>query len=244
MNPDNILKSFSKILSFVNELNSVFPTDNIRLYYKLLKKTPIGNALAINKHIDIFKVFLELNKQVIIEKNYKAIQSDIIFSQKVYLDVLKCLEKTDKETRDVIFKHLIVILYTINPDESLKTAIIPTSSSSSSSKVPSTGTGNEADFLNKFMGKIEQNFAGADFKDPVSCTMNMLGSGLFTELVSNMNEEVSNGRIDITKLLGGVQGMIGNLSNSSAVENDPQMVGMMSMMNGLLGKMNSSNETK
>ena len=121
MNPDNILKSFSKILSFVNELNSVFPTDNIRLYYKLLKKTPIGNALAINKHIDIFKVFLELNKQVIIDKNYKAIQSDIIFSQSTNLTIFVCGHRPKtKELLELLLFFFLFLLFSIWFISSLK----------------------------------------------------------------------------------------------------------------------------
>ena len=59
MSEDKSLKIFSKILAFGKELNDTFGNkyNNVRLYYKLLKKTPVANKSAISKHNYIFENF-------------------------------------------------------------------------------------------------------------------------------------------------------------------------------------------
>ena len=61
------LKFFSKAIIFVNELNKVFSDKypNIRLYYKLMKKTPVGNTKAIEKHVQLLLEYINLNTEAI-----------------------------------------------------------------------------------------------------------------------------------------------------------------------------------
>ncbi len=247
------LKVFSKILSFVNEYKNVFSEPSIDKYYRLLKKTKISNTNGIKKHIEIFKTWLELNHQAILTQNVSEIHEPISISEQVYLPIRQSLEKTDKETRQSIFKHLQVISYRISPNEELKKVLAQSQSSSTPSTNTSTKTnlnsseeekGQEEEFLNKFMGKIENSFSDKEFNDPMTATMSMLQSGVFTELISDMNQGMNNGQLDMNRLLGSVQGMLGSLTGGdpSAVLGGmpgmPDLGGMMQMMSSMMGGMN------
>jgi hypothetical protein len=205
------LKFFSKAIIFVNELNKVFSDKypNIRLYYKLMKKTPVGNTKAIEKHVQLLLEYININTEAIKNKSIKQLQNkNIIFTDKIFLNLTECLNNTDKETRNTMFTHLQLLLYISNPNDELKTILQKTSSS------PSTKP-EESKFIDDFIGKIESQFNEQEFKDPLSAAMNMMQSGLFSEIIQNMNDGVKSGSLNPQKLLGSVQGMLGDLTGGS-----------------------------
>jgi len=251
MNEEDELKIFTKILSFVNEYKNVFAEDPILKYYKLLKKTPVANTTAIKNHINIFKNWLTYNRDAILQKNKDNINGILNISANVYLPIKDSLDKADQDTTNSIFKHLLIIFLRIFPDdEAIKTALVTDVVKAK----PQPPSGNEGDFLNKFMSKIENNFSETEFTDPMSATMHMLNSGIFTEMVGSMNTEMQSGNLDLTKLLGSVQGMLGNLGASTNIGSGGieglsglgglaglsggDMSGMMSMVSGLMSNMN------
>ena len=201
-NDENSLKVFSKILAFGKELNDIFGTkhNNIHLYYKLLKKTPIGNKNAISKHINIFEKFYTNNKQFIIEKSIdKLISENISFSEKVFINIKTILIESDIETCNTIFKHLQLISYIITGEKILKEAITSTSLVSTN-KGPSNlnllnnmqdKENNEQQFLNGFMNKIEGAFKDKNYDNPLSATMDLLQSGVFTDVVNSMSRDIN-----------------------------------------------------
>ncbi len=223
---DQSLKIFAKILSFVNELKQVFPREHIQLYHKLLKKTPIGHPDAISKHLHVFDQFISKNQEAIKAKDLEKLEGDILFSKKVYLDLIACIREADADTRQVIFKHLQVLLFLLHPTDETKQLVQPLAQNS---------TGGEEKFLENFMNKIEQNFSNQEFTDPMQATMSLLQSGVFTDMIQTMNQGVTSGEIDVSKLLGSVQGMLGNLGG---VSSDPQMSQMMNMATQMMSNMN------
>ena len=234
MTADNALKIFGKILAFVNELKQAFPKPHIIKYYKLLKKTPASNPDAISKHLEKFEQFLVENREAVLSKNASSIQGDMSFSQTIYLDMPLCIRQADVDTREVIFKHLQVILFLIHPDKESKEAIQPlVKVASPSSSEPSSG---EEKFISDFMGKIEQNFSNEEFTDPMQATMKLLNSGIFTDMMSTVNKGLSNNDLDVGRLIGTVQKMIGGISQSS---DDPQLSAMVNMASQMMNNVNS-----
>ena len=226
---DQSLKIFAKILSFVNELKQVFPREHIQLYHKLLKKTPIGHPEAISKHLHVFDQFISKNQEAIKANDVEKLEGDVLFSKKVYLDLIACMREGDKDTRQVIFKHLQVLLFLLHPNDETKQLVEPLAQSGNG--------GGEDKFLENFMSKIEQNFSNQEFTDPMQATMSLLQSGVFTDMIQTMNQGVTSGEIDVSKLLGSVQGMLGNLGGTTS---DPQMSQMMNMATQMMSTMNLS----
>jgi hypothetical protein len=206
------LKFFSKALNFVNELNKVFSDKypNIRLYYKLMKKTPVGNSRAIEKHCKLICSYLIKNEESIKNKSIKMLdEEDIKFDEKIFINLTQCIKLADKNTREIIFKHLLLLLYIFKPSDDLKSLLTSSSSSTNSEKVE------ESKFIDSFISKIESQFNDKEFKDPISAAMNMMQSGLFSEIVEDMSQGVKNGSLDPQRLLGSVQGMLGDLTGGS-----------------------------
>jgi hypothetical protein len=251
------LKFFSKAINFVNELNKVFSGKypNIRLYYKLMKKTPIGNTKAIQKHVELISSYITKNEEAIKTKDIKKMQlsENIIFNDKIFLNLSDCLKEGDKETRNVIFTHLQLLMYISTPSDELK-SILQKSSQSSETKPE------ERKFIDGLVGKLEKQFGDKEFKDPLSAAMNMMQSGLFNDIIQDMNNGVQSGELNPQNLLGSVQGMLGELTGGSIDINNIlsgnmnnveikgengddvniDMNQMFNMVSGMMGGMNSS----
>lgn len=247
---EDIYKPFTKILTFVKEINTLFGEKypNISLYYKLLKKTPISNKGAVRKQNAVFRTFLENNKEAIIEKDLSLFKdTNISFSERVYINITQILKEADDN--DNIYKHLQVISAILIKDEKMVAALKDTRD-------------NETKFLNKFMGKVENTFSGSEIKDPVKAAMSLMGSGI----LSDMSKEIQSGKLNIGKLIGNLQGMMTDVakdikeSSANSEESDkinqtlnnlPNMINnlmngkgessdIMGMVSGLMGGGNPS----
>jgi hypothetical protein len=233
------LKTFHTICTFVKELKEIFGKEhhNISLYHHLLEKTPITNTNAINKHISIFSEFLRKNNDCLLNKNTEKMWDKIIFSKKIYINIKQILDLTDVDTKDTIWKYLLSIHFYVFQTEDVRAKL-----SELLSNKPGSND-NEKQFIDSFMSRIEDKFKNKEFTDPMSATQDLLQSGVFTDMVQNMNQDLQDGKIDIGKLLGTVQGMIGNLS-SQVDENKtpdqkpmPDISSMFNMVQGMMGMM-------
>ncbi len=246
---DDIYKPFTRILTFVKEINVLFGEKypNISLYYKLLKKTPISNKGAIRKQNAVFKTFLENNKDAIIEKDISLFKNDnISFSERVFINITQVLKEADDNEN--IYKHLQLISAILIKDEKMVEALKDTRD-------------NETKFLNKFMGKVENTFKGSEINDPIKAAMSLMGSGILTD----MSKEIQSGKLNIGKLIGNLQGMMTDVAKdikesspnseeadkvNNALNNLPNMINnlmngngeggdIMGMVSGLMGNSSS-----
>jgi hypothetical protein len=212
---------YAKIVAFVSELKNVFPDEPIKLYYKLLKNTSITNTEGIEKHNQIFKDWILKNGELIKENKIQDCSEDgICFSNRVYIPIQKLAKDADKETYAALCSHLKLLLYMFEPSDELANALI---------QVENKNESTESDFIDNFMTKIETNFKDKEFNNPMEAMMSMFSSGVFTELVETMKDGVNNKTLDLNKLLGDVQGMVGGLNGSGAGPD------LSSMLNGLGG---------
>jgi len=217
MSEESNLKTYTKILAFVKQLNDNFGSkyNNIHLYYKLLKKTKVSNQNAINKHNLIFKNFCIDNKDFIITKLTKNIKTDNInFSDKVYINIKQIFNESDNETKEVMFKHIQLISYLLTKDNDVKKCLmgLPSDDGKTNTVLELETEDNEKQFINGFVNKIEGAFKDKNYDNPLMATFDLLQSGIFSEVVGSMSKDISSGKLDINKLLGNVQGMVSELS--------------------------------
>ena len=233
---NNNLNVFSKILLFLNELNAMFGDKykNVFLYYKLCKKTTISNTNGITKHVEYFNRFLLPNKENILRKNFKDLNpTEIRFdkSEKVFVNVQEIMKNTDKPTREVMFKHLHFLLCLVNPDDkSLQQSLlkdvpgtlkdVPGTLKDDVTKI-SVGDSSEKEtkessFINNFVSKVKNNFetSSSQSSNPMEMAMQLMQSGVFSDITSQMKDGLGNGELKIDKLVSNVQSMIGNLTSS------------------------------
>jgi len=208
------LKFFSKALAFISELNKVFSKKypSIQLYYKLLKKTPIGNTKGIQKQNEYILSYLMENAEGIKEKDVSKMKETIIQPHpSIYLEITSYLKEANKDTRNVIFSHLQLLSYLASPSEEWKTTLQQSTNTHDSTR----GGKKENAFLDQFINKIEKQFDGKEFQDPMSAAMSMMQSGLFSDIMQSMSEGVQNGELDPKALLSTVQSSLTELTGST-----------------------------
>lgn len=192
---EDIYKPFTKILTFVKELNTSFGNkyQNIQLYYKLLKKTPVSNKSAIKKQNAVFSTFLSNNEEAVLKSDFNLFKdNNISFSDRVFINIRQIL--SESEDASVIFKHLQLISILFKKDDKMIEAL------------KSENDDREGKFLNKFMNKVETVFNASDTPetDPMKAAMSLIQSGV----LSDMTKEISSGKLNVNKLLGNLQGMM------------------------------------
>ena len=207
---ESLLRAFGKIVDFVSELNVAFGSrfHEVLAYNHLLSKTKVSQKLTIQHHIAAFKEFFDRNKEAILSKDASKIMSHrISFSERVYLDVHALLVQPDldAETADAIWKHLLVINASIDPTSEARAIL---------QQLQGSG-GAENQFLDGFFNRIQQTVetSGMPTTDPMTTAAGILQSGVLNDLVGGIDRGVKDGSLDIGKLIGTVQGMLGSLTS-------------------------------
>jgi hypothetical protein len=221
------LKAFAKIRAFAKELNDCFGQKhhNVELYNRLLKKTDILNKVHVSKQVKVFEDFLVEFKTEIINKSKKGLaDKNIKFSEKVFFNIGTLLSESDKETTNVIFSHLQIILFVLHPDAEVKTAL-----QKSASEQTGTSSGK---FIDTFMNKIENTFKEKNFKDAGEAISGLMSSNVMGELIESMNQGVESGDLNLNDLLSDVQGMLGNLTGTGGSMDIGSMMGMLGPLMG------------
>jgi hypothetical protein len=225
---DNSLISFKAIASFTTELGELFSKRqrSLKLYCRLINKTTVAHDKPIQKHISAFRKFCMANRTAITQKDSnKFTESKICYSQRVFIDLAQIFKLADRETTAVIWNHLLCISALVDPGGKAKTVLKENLESGKAG-------GNETEFLTNIIDKVEAN-VNPD-ANPMEAVSSILQSGIFTDLIGGMNNGLSSGELDIGKLMGAVQGMVGKLGDSS---DDPSANNMINMMTSMMGNL-------
>jgi hypothetical protein len=211
---DSTLLIFKAITSFIHDLNEIYGEQQkpLLLYDHLIEKTGIIHEEPIKKHIYVFKDFVTKNEDGILSKNIDKINEKMIkYSDKVYIDVYDILEKKD-ENQDCIWQHLLTLLALLNPSGQAKNLL----------KKEKETKGQEEDFLASLIDKVGQHI-DPTASNPMENMTSLMSSGVFTDLMSSMDQGIGNGSLDMHKLVGSLQTMIGSLSTMIDTENIPNL---------------------
>lgn len=231
---DYSILAFKHINNFVTELHELFGETNhsLKLYKRLLDKTTINHTIAINKHVEAFKLFCVENRNSILNKNVSELKVNcVIYSDKVYIDFSSIFRSADKETTNIILKHLLNISAFLDPTGKAKEML------------KNSVKGKETDFLNDILSKVENNITPDMASNPMSAVSSILSSGVFNDLLSNMNNGVKDGSLDLGKLVGTVQNLVSTLSPSSQQSSENNLgatggldiAGILSSLGGING---------
>jgi len=197
------LKSFDYINKFVGDLCDTFGSKqhSLLLYNRLLGKTSLKHGDSIRKHVKSFSEFCQKNHQAIMKKDATILVNPIIsYSKKVNIKMDEIFKMSDSETTSVIWQHLLVITNSIDPSEEAMEIL----------KKSLEEKSNEGEFFSNLVKKIENN-VDPNSNDPMSAIMGLMNSGVFTDLISNMNSGMQDGSLNIGKLFGTVQGMMATM---------------------------------
>lgn len=244
MSIDNTsLLIFNAITQFVSELNQEFGSNhkNIALYNRLLTKTTFSHIGPITKHIQCFRNFFERNHKAIIEQNPAAfVETKISYSDRVFIDLAQVIRQSSKENAKIIWQHLLTIWGLIDPTSQARKLLHDMAQNSDSKD----GT-NEEDFLVNIINKVEQSVSRdkIDSNNPMAAIGTLMQSGVMTDLVTGMQKGLSDGSLNVGKLMSSVQTMIGKLGGGQGGPQGggmPDISQMMSMMGPMMGPLMSN----
>lgn len=103
----------------------------------------MSNKKAISKQNEVFKKFLENNREAVLNMDISLLKDDnISFSEKVYINLRELL-KENKDAVEVIFKHLQLISALLLEDNTMIEAL---------------KEDRESKFLDKYVSKIDELF--------------------------------------------------------------------------------------
>lgn len=192
--------TFKAIIAFITSLAEIYSSSyhELELYDRLIQKTTLKHEVAVRKNIEAFRVFCIQNKNAITKRDYSVIDGVIVYSvNKVFVDVKKILEKSDADTRKVIWLHLLKILALIDPTTKAR-------------EILKENASNESNLIDEIMTKVEAN---VDLKNtnPIEAVTQIMNSGVFNDLMMGMNNKLQDGSIDLGKLMGTVENLCSNM---------------------------------
>jgi len=194
---DGNYKTFSHICDFVCDLSDLYGKQqhSLMLYKHLVDKTKITHKDAIRKHINSFREFLKRNKEAILEKKSDLLkEKDIVYSQKVKIQMGEIFKIADEESKKAIWSHLLVLYNDYDPNNEtvslLKKTLKPTEK--------------EENFVSNIVEKIEKSI-DPNANDPISAIMGLMNSGVINDVVSTISTGFQDGTIDINRIMGNVK---------------------------------------
>lgn len=208
---DSKLLAFKYICNFVKDLNDSFGTrqKSLFLYAHLIERTGIMHEEPIKKHIGIFYNFIKKNEEGIIEKNIeKFTEFNINYSEKVWINLKEIFDWSDTEEKEAIFKHCLALSAVLNPSSCAKNVL----KKEIENKKKVGEQGNEEQFLRKLIDKVTDE-VDQETDNPMQVMSKMMNSGVFKDIVEDMNTSLSSGELDMSKMVNTMQMIMGSLGN-------------------------------
>lgn len=217
------MKIFNHITEFVSALNSEFGSQqrSLKLYNHLLSKVKVVQKKAIEHNIELFAVFIQKNQEAILKQDVsKLTQPCLFYSAKAYINIGDIITKhADADTKKIIWKHLMTIATAINPSCEAVSILKQTLEDDS----------NEGKFLNSLVKKVETSIDPKN-TNPMESIAQIMSSGVITDMMKTMTEGMSEGKLDLGKLFGTLQGALSTLSGGAGGNGQmPDLSGLMSL---------------
>jgi hypothetical protein len=163
----------------------------------------------IKKHVSLFYQFVKANEEAIMEKDASKFNSySIFYSEKVGIDLKEIFDWADTQEKNAIFKHLLALLAVLDPSSSAKELL----KKEIDSKKKKGEEGNEEMFLKNIIDKVSSEM-DTDLDNPMQLMSKMMTSGVFKDIVEDMNSSLSEGSLDMGKMVNTMQMIMGNLGN-------------------------------
>lgn len=206
-------KIFKAIIEFTDQLNDTFGKEDVNIVkvFRIINKTPLTNRKVIDRHLVVFHDYLDKNRAGILARNADQFTVDKLqLTERIFMDLKTIILNTDEATRKVIWQHLLNILYLYNPqDETVRTELKVAMSEHETKENKFL-----MDTFSKFEKTLQETKTGSGDPDPMAMVSGLMQSGFLNEMIGSINSGVNSGSLDIKSLIGTVQNMLGNLSET------------------------------
>ena len=214
---NKIHEAFNAIVEFVNDLWIVFGdpkrSSPLALYRRLISHIKPTDVDAIDKILYGFKIFLTTYDDAILNNKLDLIPRGVTIqysrSKAAFLEIQKYIYKTKNEpdTRETIRIHLVTISAILEPSEKKLSEL--------DKKIEDLTKGlnnKESEFISNIMTKAKDSFSDENMgTDPTQAILGLFSSGVIQDMVVGMQHGVSSGELDMHRLLGSMQNMLGNI---------------------------------
>ena len=204
INNNNHIACLKTISDFVESLTHVFGdkknanTKALRLYHRLVTTVPVSRTDAVNKHISIFRSYVNKNHDGILEKDLSKFSEDsITFSQSIYINMKYIFSQASESDIDTIFEYLVVIKSYLSPDEKCMEMVRSLSEKTASTNLP--------DIIKHLSTKISPQDIG---DNPTEFIAKFTQSQDFQELIQMTGDLVKGSDMDLNALIGMLQGVL------------------------------------
>ena len=199
LSPTHLL-AFNAITGFLKDLSSEFGKrqHSLALYARLIEHMNLSQEVAINKVVNGFVAYIGKNQDALETQTEEKLTNDkIIYSEKIFVSLKPLFAQSDKETKSVIWRHLLTIYGLLYPDSRAKDIL---------RKINSDVKSAESAVISSMIDKIAPHL-DSDTTNPMQAIMGLMSSGVFTELIGTMQKGVDDGSINMNALLGQVTTM-------------------------------------
>ena len=219
-----VFNTFSKL---IEELHKSFgeKCEGLKLYNRIIEKTAVVHKKAIDRHISELTTFCKENSEAIYGRDdSQLVKKDITYSENISIDMSAVFGLAEDDEKETIWKYFLIISAYVNPTGKVKEYF------DKKKNDPDYQYKSEDDFLKNMVKKVEGTVR--EDQNPMEAVGSILSSGVFTDLVSDMNNGLKSGNLDLAKLMGSVQ----NLAKEAQPpgESGVDISAMMGQMSGMM----------
>lgn len=232
------LLAFQAISQFISDADAVGGSTqrSLQLYTRLIDKTTLSSVEAIKKHISGFFRFCSENRESLKKQDVSILNTNVIeYSPRVYINIRLLIKNSSSEDQEAIWQHLLTISAIVDPDGKMKEILSEKAKSEEKSELDSIITlesdgSAEDDFIQNIMKKVEGS-VDPNSTDPSAALGQIMTGGLMTDMMSSMTQGMQNGNLDLGKMMGSLQKMVGQLEHTSDAPPElRQMTGNLNQM--------------
>jgi hypothetical protein len=224
------VNTFQIITDFVNELHNLFGTKqkSLALFHRLVK-TSANNPERIETITSKVKGFCTQNRMAIQENNAsKLLHTKLVFSDRIFIDIGLILTKSPPDVVRTVWKYLLTFSALLDAESNAKDVL----RNQVTEQHPEPSLPTE---INEIFGDLVESIK-TDIKDaniqpsdnPMEMVSSLLKSGALTKIMDNFQTKMESGELNLQKLMGVAQHMMGDMMNQAG--GDPMMQAMMMNM--------------
>jgi hypothetical protein len=231
---------FKSICNFIQDLETEFGylQRSLKRYARLVNKTTIAHTKPITKHIEVFREFCQSNRDAILSLNRdKLVNSNIQYSELVFIDMENIFSHSDKETANVIWQHLLTISSLVDPSGGAR-AVLKDKGSKTENQPKKDDTD---DFLSNLMGELKDNIEPTS--NPMEAFSKLGQSGVVGKIIEDFTSKAEDGSLDLGKMLGSFSKMMDNLQTSAGEDMPDQVKDLMGVARNLMSSLQNSDDS-
>lgn len=208
----NTVQAFTAIKQFVDALSDIYDKKKgitpLGLYRRLLTfvKSDMSEEINIRKFLRGFALFYNKNNEYLVSDNLNRVPrgTHISYSKNAYIDIQKFIYKSrnDLDILQQIRIHLLTIQAFLETDDAKADYLLQKVSETENFSV-------EDQFVNNIVQKAQTAIDGLDSEsanNPMTAVSGLMKSGILTEMIVGLQNQVGSGQMDPSRLLQSMQG--------------------------------------